>query len=200
MGLGQLWMIGVRSNGSIALSIASQRCPSNRHGHCAPELRESRGTKRESFLKEENFRTDMFTLGLILWQLAEHRASLWGYLCARNGCTQLPRYACDAPHTDPIELPGCCAGIPKYFSDMIKKCRAWGPKARPSARQLLDMFPDELKAGVLPEGIEKIAERFPCTHIGATVYCNECSALTTEDHYHCNICEEDDFDLGPNLR
>ncbi|KAL9044539.1 MAG: hypothetical protein Q9214_002330 [Letrouitia sp. 1 TL-2023] len=195
VGLEQLWMISVRSDGSIALSVASQRCRSNRHGYCAPELRESRTTKKEPSLKEENFRTDIFTLGLILWQLAEHRASLWGYFCAKNDCTQVPRYACDAPHTNPIKLPNCCTGIPRYFSDMIQKCRAWDPKARPSARQLLDMFPDELKAGILPEGIEKIAKRFPRTHIGAPVWCNECGALTTEDHYHCNICDGGDFDL-----
>lgn len=144
-----------------------------------------------------NFRTDMFTLGMILWQLAEHRAGLCRYLCLRNDCTQIPRYACRAPHTNPIELPGCRLGIPDYFHEMIRKCRAANPKARPSARQLLELFPDTTRHGSTPLELKNIAEMFPPIRRGCVVYCDECGSLTTFDHYHCTICNEDDLDFCP---
>lgn len=144
-----------------------------------------------------NFRTEIFVLGMLLWLLAEHRATRIGYLCARNGCTNRPRYACEAPHTDPIELPDCRKEIPAYFQEMIRKCRSLDPKDRPSARQLLAMFPDEVRNGTAPPEMHNVMKLFPPLASGPSVYCDECCSLTTDDHYHCNICNNDDLDLCP---
>ena len=157
--------------------------------------------EKKALPKTLNFRTDIFTLGLILWQLAEHRAHFYGGdLCSRHGCTNLPRYACKAPHVDPIELLECSAAeIPEYFREMIRKCRSLDPKARPSAHQLLESFPDETKNGnrSMSLGIEEISKEFPPIYTGATTNCKECGSLTTEDYYHCGSCLNGDLDFCP---
>ncbi len=33
---------------------------------------------------------------------------------------------------------------------------------------------------------------------GIGTFCEECGDLTTEEHYHCYICQADNFDLCPH--
>ncbi|KAL8899208.1 MAG: hypothetical protein Q9207_006311 [Kuettlingeria erythrocarpa] len=145
-----------------------------------------------------NFRTDIFTLGLLLFHLAEHKVSLTGYWCVKDGCTNRPRYACKAAHKDPIELPDCQEAVPAYFQEMIRKCRSRDPKDRPSARQLLAMFPDEVRNGIAPPDLTKVTTMFPPLAVGHSTYCDECGSPTTDDYYHCNICNNDNFDFCPS--
>ena len=205
-GVGPLWLMSVRANGSAEMgtAITSKRffLKKKLYGYQAPELRDSDIViEKKALPKTLNFRTDILTLGLILWQLAEHRAHFYGgNLCSRHGCTNFPHYACKAPHVDPIELPECSAAeIPEYFRKMIRKCRSLDPKARPSAHQLLESFPDEIKNGnrSMSLGIEEISKEFQPIYTGATTNCEECGSLTTEDYYHCGSCLDGDLDFCP---
>ena len=195
--VGEFHCVKVRLNGSIALCshLSVPQASSKRRGHQAPELRSDQS--EEALPGPLTFRANVFTLGLILWQLAEHTAHLCGYLCQRSDCTNTPRYACKAPHTNPIELPDLHTGVPQYYREMVRKCRSVDPGARPSARELLASFPEEIRNGSLPPGVGDIPKMFPAIHSSANVYCDECGIHTPDDHYHCSICNEDDLDFCP---
>ena len=190
------YMISIRANGSAMILPRSPRPSDNLNGHLAPELRESGRKKR--LQETSKFRTDIFRLGLILWQLAEHQETLSNFLCAKYNCTERPRCACTAPHRDPIELPDCSAHVPAYFSKMIKLCRARDPKARPSARQLLDSFPHGTVGRTKEPTAQAILQKFPPLEYSA-VYCDECGARIMKTYYPFNICVNGGFDLCPAL-
>ena len=135
-------------------------------------------------------------LGLNLWQPAEHRIAFEQYLCERNCCNSLPRYACKAPHTDLINLLDCYLWIPEYFQEIIRKCRSPDLKANPSARQLLALFPDESKNRKTDPGMEDIPKTFPAKAM-FWAHCDECASSTTDSHYHYSIWNEDDLHFCP---
>ncbi|KAL9630872.1 MAG: hypothetical protein Q9164_006199, partial [Protoblastenia rupestris] len=130
--------IGVRADGMAILTDfrASQRHMPNNRGLLAPELRTASHVHCKPPVKVMTSRTDVFQLGRILWLLIEHKANIFGYLCALSGCTSHPRYMCTADHTNPVDLPARRAGIPTYFTDIIKACRSLNPRDRPTAHQL----------------------------------------------------------------
>lgn len=196
MGVLQLDSIGIRADGSAVLTAlkASGRHLPNRRGYVPPELRLQSGDAPSP--KKMTFRTDIFQLGFILWLLAEHKSTVCGYYCIRNGCTTIPRYSCTTDHTNPIGLPSCLKGIPAYFNDIINGCRASDPKARLPARDLLALFPKGADKTSIPAEMAKLGAKYPITDcVRFSVNCDECGALTTDVHYHCNICNLADFDL-----
>ena len=112
VGVLQLDSIGVKANGSAvltALKPAGRHLP-NRRGYVPPELRLQSGDAL--YPNKMTFRTDIFQLGFTLWLLAEHKSTVCGYYCIRNGCTTIPRYSCTADHTNPVGLPSCLKGFP----------------------------------------------------------------------------------------
>ena len=196
VGVLQLDSIGIRADGSAVLTAlkSSGRHIPNRRGYVPPELRSKPGSNFSP--KKMNFRTDIFQLGFILWLLAEHKSTVCGYYCIRNGCTTVPRYSCTADHTNPVSLPPCLNEVPAYFSEIINNCRASNPKARPPARELLALFP---QGGEMTSSSPEMAElgtKYPLTDsVRFSVNCDECGGLTTDLHYHCNICNLADFDI-----
>ena len=196
VGVLQLDSIGVRADGSAVLTAlkTSGRHLPNRRGYVPPELRSQSGDAPSQ--KKMTFRTDIFQLGFILWLLAEHKSTVCGYYCVRNGCTTIPRYSCTADHTNPVGLPSCLKGIPAYFNGIISNCRASDPKARLPARELLASFPKGADMTSISAEMAKLGAKYPITDcVRFSVNCDECGALTTDVHYHCYICNLADFDL-----
>ena len=193
----RLFSVGIRADGSAVLSAPkdSGRRTSNVKGYLAPELRSKPYNTPPR--KSMSFWTDIFQLGLVLWALAEHRAYVghWCY-CPRNACTSVPRYSCTAEHVNPIDLPLCSSTeVPKYMDVVISHCRRKDPGARMPARALLQYFQEKRP----PPQMADLATRYLETDGDyLDVNCDECGTLTTDLHYHCNICNLDDFDLCSN--
>ena len=184
-----LLKIFIRADGSTAFParIFPRYMAQRRYGHQAPERRT--GNERlEAPTKAASFQSDIFTLGIILWGLAEHKGALYGTFCPRNGCTQSPKHACTALHANPIELPDCTSGIPLYYGRMIKKCRSFNPDERPTAKILLESFPYDVRFGAPPKGIHNVRTHYPPIHFGALCHCDECGALCSFDFYACDTC------------
>ena len=190
------YTISIRPDGSAVILPRSPRPSDGLNGHLAPELRESSHKKGPRDISK--FRTDIFRLGLILWQLAEHQDNLSNFFCSQSGCTTSPRCTCNAPHRNPVELPNNSTHVPLYFRTMIQQCRARDPKARPSAHQLLDsFFPPETVGSTQEPTAQAILQKFPPLEYSA-VYCDECGARIMKTYYPFNVCGSGgvDFCLG----
>ena len=131
-------------------------------------------------------------LGMLLWQLAEHKNNIAGYMCLRNACTSVPRHSCKAEHANPVELPPCLdKEVPEAFNLIISLCRQADPKKRPPARTLLQY----LNAKGQSLGMTDLPVKFASTHDNP-VYCDECGTVVAlETWYHCNVCHHGDLDL-----
>ena len=195
--VGGLWWlaeIGIRANGTVMFTAlrCSQRFFDGRPRMMAPELR---GIPPSETWKMATFRTEIFQLGMLLWLLAEHRDNPTGCFCSKFACTSRPRYACTAEHADAIELPSCSAGIPPYFDEIIKQCRWPDPKDRKTASQLAKMFPPATDGDdILALDKIEIIKRYARPNI-YLIYCEECGTRDMNVSYHCNQCEQGDFDL-----
>lgn len=78
----------------------------------------------------------------------------------------------------------------------MQRCRQTDLRARPTAGELLDIV-----AGVkAPPGLEMNMERFRQeygnTFLRSRIHCVECAALSSDGHYHCDICDEGNLNLG----
>ena len=109
VGVLELSSVGLRADGTAILTClqTAQRHLQDGKGHIPPELRKTSESDEAARRRTMNFRTDIFQLGYILWFLAEHRSNISGYLCARSGCTNVPRHMCSLGHANPVELPAC---------------------------------------------------------------------------------------------
>jgi serine/threonine protein kinase len=189
--------IDVKSDGSTFLIPFKSAAwePQGQHGQTAPELRTESGDPLSA--KKLNFRADIFQLGFILWLLAVHRRTAYGYHCSRNACTSSSRNSCRADHANPVDLPPWnSTDVPKYFGAIIRHCRQTDPKARIPARELLQFFPRKEP----PPGMVDLITKYPIElsdrfHV---VACDECGTETSKLHYHCHICKNNDFDLCPH--
>ncbi|KAL9102357.1 MAG: hypothetical protein Q9163_002479 [Psora crenata] len=93
-------------------------------------------------------KTVIFHLGLMLWLLAENKPETHtSPLCRRMECNRREyegkdnNNTCDLSHAEPIALPPLPESIPKYFRDIVDACRREDPGTRPTAREILEMFP-----------------------------------------------------------
>ena len=164
-------------------------------GGMPPELRQSTAPLAFATGKNITFQTDIFQLGLFIWQLAEHVGAVQGLICRKNGCNSVPRYRCTADHANPVQLPPCSGGeIPLYIDEIIRLCRQEQPDRRPPARTLLDLMPAEIFFNLSPEAALQNHER---NENPIFTYCDECGGLITEEHYHCHVCNDGAFDLCP---
>ena len=197
-GLLDITNVGLRADGTVALTEikTGQRHIRNVLGEMPPELRMLFPKRNERAMRNmSSFQTDIFQLGMILWLLAEHRGRCTGYLCAKSACTNFPRYACPLEHTNPVGLPACCSDIPPYFNDIISKCRSPDPKGRPSASRLTETFPYTGEIKELAPNISVLLERYESQIAYFCPGCDECGGLARDINYHCNVCDEGDFDL-----
>ena len=195
VGLLELMRFGARSNGSAMLlqPWQSQIQMEDWAGIMPPELRTDCGNSRTSQSQPMTYATDMFQLGMLLWLLAEHRRTTNGRFCVSAACTSFPRFKC-AAHCNPVELPPCRGEVPLYFADMIRRCRLHDPQARPSAHELIKLFPTHSHELSDKKLFNSLADRIGFSY----VICNECGDACGTFHYHCSKCLSDDWDLCPS--
>ena len=196
-GLYTLHNIGLRSDGNaILMGLGTQYMgfnEMNQRGQMPPELRTRTNNEAPQGI---HFRQDIFSLGLALWLLAEHKAGPEGYYCRVNACTNWPRYACSAAHSNPVELPRCTDNdVPEHFNTVIRHCRQSRPGARPSARKLLRYF-DQVEAPPdLDNLVDSIVNEYQVKlSFDCFAVCDECGRLIVVFH-HCAICKVGNFDL-----
>ncbi len=204
VGLLRAHTIGFRADGTPLLTLGSSLKSAarwvNKKGLMPPELREGYNARPQSLLKTSNFQTDIFQLGLILWQVAELQMKPSAVFCARDACTHSPSYMCNAEHKNPVELPPCSGNnVPIYFNDLIRACRSREPASRPSAFELVRILSDAGIGEATPavalglRELDQMSSSDP--DLRYLVYCDECDRHATDSHYHCNICDKGDFDL-----
>jgi serine/threonine protein kinase len=187
--------ISIRADGAAILTRVktSHRHLENEKGNMPPELRNILKDGDNNQRQMMSFRTDIFQLGFVLWLLAEHKSgSGASYLCVNSACTAFPRSKCTAEHTNPIELPDCYSGVPPYFTKIIRECRSPDPRGRPTAHALAENL--AFKASIPPDTI-RLVNRFAQETDYFCVTCDECGELTSDIHYHCNVCRLGNFDL-----
>ena len=195
--------ISIRADGSVVLDLSeyAHRNLSTQRDYLPPELwRMNFDICRIPRSTPLNFQTDVFQLGILIWLIAEHQPHTWGYYCTRAACTNVPRYQCTASHKEPTELPPCSVGIPSYINDLITVSRLPNPKDRPSASWLSTLFPPvdvESQKSVQDKYMKDAIRDYSSLFNVLDSWCNECGVLTTDAHYHCYICDSDDFDLCP---
>ena len=180
----------LRFDGSIVLTCpkSSGNPLTNTQGSTPPELRS--GSHSRSQL---NFSTDIFQLGLLIWLIVQQTARCPGVFCRCLPCTSKPLCACKADHTNPVQLPICTRrDVPKTVNDLIARCRETDPKARPKAQQLLAFFNVDTDPPQLASLVRNLPE---ADGVESTVCCSSCGLLCTHLHYHCNSCQNGDFDL-----
>jgi hypothetical protein len=184
-------------NGDMLLSsiTTAERSLEDEFGNLPPELRD-RG--RLDNYANANFRTDIFQLGLLIWQIAEHLPRITNYAyCTRNACSSRPCYECSAEHTNPVALPPCLdmemRGGPNGHVSIdvcIAHCRQVDPRLRLPAHQLQQLLPQRPR----PIQLETWLPRFRHHRLGPP-WCNECGLPLSRYCYHCAICDYNDFDL-----
>ena len=198
------YRVSIRADGSVVLDLSeyAHRILRTQRDCLPPELwRMNFDTCRIPRSTPLNFQTDVFQLGFLIWLIAEHKSVTFGYYCTRAVCTNVPRYQCTASHNEPTELPPCSVGIPPYINDLITASRLPNPKDRPSASWLSTLFPPidvENQKSVQDKYMKDAIRDYSSLSAAVNTWCNECGVLTTDAHYHCYICESDDFDLCPN--
>lgn len=117
-----------------------------------------------------------------------------GCCSVRASCTSRPRYLCQADYTNPHELP-LDNDIPSLVNDIIKACRSIDPKARLSARQVLEMLP---RCPITSTDNTRLHANVARHLESRRIYCDECgklASLETDWYCHCSKCFWDDFDL-----
>jgi hypothetical protein len=187
---------GLRADGSVVLVRfqTSTEQMRNKNGFLPPELRHSRDRVDaiDRLPPVNELRVNIFQLGYVLWLLADHRKTQSGRFCAMAACTSFPRLLCSNEHTNPVQLPPL-RNIPAYFVEIINKCRAADPAARPPAQDLIKAFPSmrEEDASIAAN----IANSFSDRVSFFWTQCDECGEDCRNFHYHCNICYAGDFDL-----
>lgn len=148
--------------------------------------------------------TDVYQIGLVIWQIAKHLYRCDIKWCARAFCekaswTSMPRYLCKADHTRPRELPHC-QDAPGLINDMIRLCHLEDWKDRPSVCTLLDLLsentdPSAHEARLDPELAWYVNHDHPGARAMNCDKCHDLTSLNNDCHYHCPVCFGDDFDL-----
>ncbi len=202
-GLFNLNSVGIRGDGTAVFHPLqhSEKYVLDSNGLAPPELRNRhRNNHSGSAARNKlNFQTDIFQLGMLLWLLVEHVPKDMGHFCARSACMHSPRSTCVASHANPVELPKCRDDAPAYLCDIIRDCRLQDPQSRVSARELDDV----LRSTPLPDNTPSEIQQALMPHISSgiefdnAVYCDECGGVTTDIHFHCNLCDSGDYDICP---
>ena len=202
-GVFHLSSVGVKADGTAVLHRVqrSEKYVADRSGLAPPELR-TRYRKDDSGSAVRgnlNFQTDIFQLGMVLWQLMEHVPNLVGHFCAKSGCPHLPRTTCMATHANPVELPECGNHVPTYLCDIIRDCRLPDPSSRVSTSDLADVLcstpqPDNTSAEIKQALMPYISLSID---FDGTAYCDVCADVTTGIYFFCGICGSGDFMICP---
>ena len=195
--------VGIRADGTAVFHRLrrSEKHLRDFKGQAPPELRTKHQNDRSGSAVRDNlnFQTDIFQLGLVLWLLMEHVPKDMGYFCAKSACTHLPRSTCMATHANPVELPKCRDNVSAYLCDIIRDCRLPDPQSRVSTGELARVLcstpqPDNTPAEIQQALMPYISSGIDFDH---TVYCDFCGDVTTEIHFHCDLCKSGDYDICP---
>ena len=201
VGVFNLNSVGVRPDGGAVFHRVnrSKNRFEDSYGHVPPELRNQHCKDHLGSAVRDNlnFQTDIFQLGLVLWLLVEHVPKNMGHFCARSACTHRPRSTCMAPHADPVELPKCHDSAPAYLCDIIRGCRLLDPRSRVSTSELACVLRSTPQPEVTSAEIQQVLMPYISSGINfdMTVWCDECGDVTTEIHFHCNICHSGNYDI-----
>ena len=144
-------------------------------------------------------KADIFNLGMMLWHLAaespQPSRSPW---CIEKGCSRNGSDCSDSSHIDPLGLPNLPESVPKYYRDIISRCRAEDPSDRPAAWRLLKMFPPSSHAKRL-DAETAGPESLDLSTIGWKLFdgtaCDHCGEVIRHSFFHCNLCNTGDFDM-----
>ncbi len=200
-GFFNLHSVGIRADGTAVLHRLqrSEKHVLDFNGHVAPELRNGhRNDNLGSATQDKlSFQTDIFQLGLVLWLLVEHVHKFIGHFCSRSACTHSPSSTCVASHANPVELPKCRDDAPAYLCNIIRDCRAQDPQSRVSTRELDDVLRSTPQSDYTPAEIQQALMPYISSGIDLdpSVYCDECGDVTTQIHFHCNLCKSGDYDI-----
>ena len=171
----------------------------NHIGLAPPEFRHLyRDSYSSPAIRDElNSQTDIFQLGLVLWQVMEHIPKNIGHSCVRYACTHWPRRTCMASHANPVELPACNDETAAYLCEIIRDCRLPHPQSRISASELAYILSTTPQPDITPAEIQEALMPYLDleTELVDNIYCDECGEITTEIHFHCNICLNNDYDI-----
>lgn len=120
-----------------------------------------------------------------------------GYLCANFGCSHFPRHTCVVrDHQNPVMLPIFNQSIPSCYQEMTRECRAWLPRNRPLARQLLESITRHTQHN---ESSCRVFDDSWTVYVNSEdyirVWCDECGSLCSHNHFNCIWCDEGNFDL-----
>jgi hypothetical protein len=181
----------VDHNGDVLLSSikTAGRSLDDQLGNLSPELRDC---GKLDVHANVSYRTDIFQLGQLIWQIAEHLPRVTNYaFCKRSACSSRPCYNCTAEHTNPVALPPCQEPEMRLGHDgemsidmCITHCRQADPELRLPAHQLQQLLPRRPR----PVQLETWLSRFSKPG-GGLPRCNECAIVMPQSHYHCDICD-----------
>ena len=195
------YSMAIRADGTVIFHKfqRSKKYIEDQDGLSPPELRHLyRDSYSDLAIRDElNSHTDIFQLGLVLWQLTEHVPQNSGHFCAKYACTHWPRRTCMATHANPVELPACNDDTPAYLCEIIRGCRLPNPQSRISASELAYILSTTAQPDVTPADIQEALTPYIelCIDSGLIIRCDECGETTTGMHFHCNICRNNDYDI-----
>ena len=201
LGAFNLHGVAIRADGTAIFHRfrCSEKYMVDRNGWAPPEFRHTyRGSYSSPAIRDElNSQTDIFQLGLVLWQVMEHIPKNIGHYCVRYACTHWPRSTCNAPHANPVELPVCNDETPAYLCEIIRDCRLPHLQSRISASELAYILSTTPQPDLTPAEIQEAL--MPYLNLGSElisiIYCNECGEVVTGTHFHCNICSNNYYDI-----
>ena len=198
IGLLRLGGIGVRADGTAVITVlkSSPYLWHNRRGKWPPEWRNKSTSTSIPPYDMMNFRTDIFQLGLVLWQLTQQRCVDGISFCRRSGCTKRFDYTCTAEHANPVKLPVHGFDMPAPYGDLIDQCRALDPRCRPTAHKLAEILPcstDEPHTAV--PGMEEVLATYAEIGNHYAVWCDDCGRSGAEAYYSCNVCKSANYDI-----
>ena len=197
-----LWCIPVIIDSTVSVrfwSFKKKFVPGRIVGaYYPPEFRYVRNmspTKKDTETPNVTSKTDIFHLGLLLWLLAENKhQTRHNPVCMKRGCNT-GMQSCDLSHTEPIALPPLPEGTPRYYSDIVDACRAENPSDRPTASDIIKMFPSSSNSEYSLPVLDNVDVLGGGLRIGR-VNCGYCCEKNIQPPYfHCNVCELGDFDI-----
>ena len=197
IGLLRLGGIGVRANGAVVVTVlkSSPYTWHNRRGKWPSEWRKGSTSTSVPPRDMMSFRTDIFQLGLILWQLTQQRCVDGISFCRRSGCTKRFDYTCTADHANPVRLPMHGTEIPMPYGDIIDQCRAPDPKCRPTAYKLAELLPCVEESQALVPGMQEVLDTYAEIGNHYAVWCDNCGRSGAEAYYSCNVCKSANYEI-----
>lgn len=139
---------------------------------------------------------DIYQLGSCLWVLAQS----WAGEMSPNQAYQhaLDGFPGSSLERGKAELPPLPEQVPAFYRDMVEACRRQNPDTRPSAHQLLAMFPrpeSDHKRKDLPSIHPPLDVQTYLQCRVANPICDICARVILENFYHCNTCAAGDYDI-----